>query len=198
MLEKSCHYDCSMHPDQLSPYPDISGIGVFLAYAITTGLTVMIMIAYFLVAYRPDEDPFGGKSVSQSDVTFHPNATDMAIVAGIQRLFPFLRGSRRSHHRLYRGFTKAMLTMSDIQLLTGLSIIISGYTQLRCGLSAYHWQKIVNIAWFTSTTHLSCLTFLRNYLSQRKAQRIWRVLAMGTLVLLLLVAIVRTRYFIFE
>lgn len=91
-----------------------------------------------------------------------------------------------------------MLTMSDLQLLTGLSILISGYTQLRCGLSAYHWQKIVNLAWFTSTTHLSCLTFLRNYLSQRKAQRIWRVLAMGTLVLLLLVAIVRTRYFIFE
>jgi hypothetical protein len=91
-----------------------------------------------------------------------------------------------------------MLTMSDLQLLTGLSILISGYAQLRCGLSAYHWQKIVDLAWFASTTHLCCLTFLRNYLCDRKAERIWRLSAMGVLVLMLIVAIVFTRYFIFE
>jgi hypothetical protein len=91
-----------------------------------------------------------------------------------------------------------MLTMSDLQLLTGLSILISGYTQLHCGLSAYHWQKIVDLAWFASTIHLCRLTFLRNYLCDRKAERIWRLSAMGVLVLMLIVAIVFTRYFIFE
>ena len=91
-----------------------------------------------------------------------------------------------------------MLTMSDLQLLTGLSILISGYTQLRCGLSAYHRQKIVDLAWFASTTHLCCLTFLRNHLCDCKAERIWRLFAMGVLVLMLVVAITFTRYFIFE
>lgn len=91
-----------------------------------------------------------------------------------------------------------MLTMSDLQLLSGLSILISGYAQLRCGISAYHWQKIVNLAWFASTTHLCCLTFLRNYLCDRKAERIWRLSAMGVLVLMLIVAITFTRSFVFE
>jgi hypothetical protein len=30
--------------------------------------------------------------------------------------------------------------MSDLQIVTGVSILISGYAQLRCGLSTYHWQ----------------------------------------------------------
>ena len=30
--------------------------------------------------------------------------------------------------------------MSDHQIVTGISILISGYVQLRCGLSVFHWQ----------------------------------------------------------
>lgn len=56
--------------------------------------------------------------------------------------------------------------MSDLQILTGISILISGYAQLECGLSCYHWQVLVYLAWFSSLTHLSCLTLLRNYLCQ--------------------------------
>jgi hypothetical protein len=82
--------------------------------------------------------------------------------------------------------------MSDLQILTGTSILISGYVQLRCGIQAFHWQVIVLLAWFSSITHLSCLTFLRNHLYNRPAERVWRLVAMGLMMVMLLVAIVPT------
>src|SRR5580704_14637470 len=82
--------------------------------------------------------------------------------------------------------------MSDLQILSGLSILISGYIQLHCGLSAYHWQVLVYLAWFSSLTHLSCLTFLRARLYERPEERTWRVLAMFSLICMLLGALVPT------
>lgn len=82
--------------------------------------------------------------------------------------------------------------MSDLQILTGTSILISGYVQLRCGLLAFHWQIIVLLAWFSSITHLSCLTFLRNHLYNRPAERVWRLIAMGLMLLMLVVAMIPT------
>lgn len=58
--------------------------------------------------------------------------------------------------------------MSDQQLMTGVAILISGYSQLQCSLSMFHWQIIVYLAWFSSMTHLSTLTFLRRYMHQHK------------------------------
>lgn len=82
--------------------------------------------------------------------------------------------------------------MSDFQLVTGLSIMISGYTQLRCGLSVYHWRKIIQLAWFSSITHFCCLTFLRRYFIHHKRAQIWRIPAMCTLVILLTFALIPT------
>ena len=82
--------------------------------------------------------------------------------------------------------------MSDLQILTGLPILISGYSQLRCGLSVYHWQILVYLTWFCSLTHLSCLTILRTYLHNRPRERLWRLIGMGILVLLLIVALLPT------
>jgi len=85
--------------------------------------------------------------------------------------------------------------MSDLQIVTGLSILISGFVQLRCGLSAYHWQVLVYLAWFSSLTHLCCLTFLRNYLFNHPGQRLWRLVSMFIIVVMLVVALVPTGYF---
>lgn len=82
--------------------------------------------------------------------------------------------------------------MSDAQILTGFSILISGYAQLRCGLSCYHWQLLVYLAWFSSVTHLACLTFLRHYLYIHPGERAWRLVLMFLLAVMLLVAIVPT------
>lgn len=85
-----------------------------------------------------------------------------------------------------------MLVARDFQLVTGLSIMISGYTQLKCGLSQYHWQKIGQLAWFSSITHLCCLTFIFPHLAHKTLSQ-WRVPGMVILVAMLIVALIPTR-----
>jgi hypothetical protein len=82
--------------------------------------------------------------------------------------------------------------MSDLQLATGIAILISGYSQLHCGLSSFHWLIIGRLAWFASLTHLACLTFLRNYLYNRKTERKWRLSLMSVLLVMLITAVVPT------
>lgn len=82
--------------------------------------------------------------------------------------------------------------MSDLQLATGIAILVSGYSQLHCGLSCYHWQIIGRLAWFSSLTHLSCLTLLRNYLHNHPSRRHWRLLFMFFLIVMLVTAMVPT------
>lgn len=79
--------------------------------------------------------------------------------------------------------------MSDLQIVTGLSILISGFAQLWCGLSTYHWVVIVELAWFSSLTHLSCLTLLRQHLSSRGSERELRLFAMGLIAMLLVIGL---------
>jgi hypothetical protein len=88
--------------------------------------------------------------------------------------------------------TQCILSMSDIQIITSITIIVSGAAQLKCGTSTYQWQVLVYLAWFSSLTHLSCLTLLRNYLHQRPAERIWRLICMFVLVVLLILAFLPT------
>lgn len=82
--------------------------------------------------------------------------------------------------------------MSDLQVITGLAILITGYTSLPCGLSDYHWQILVYLAWFSSITHLAAITFLRRYLYLHQNQRFVRVIWMSIFLLMLIVAIVPT------
>lgn len=55
----------------------------------------------------------------------------------------------------------AVLMFSDQQLVTGIALLASGYAQLPYGLASYYWQIIIYLAWFSSLTHLTTLTFLR-------------------------------------
>jgi hypothetical protein len=83
-----------------------------------------------------------------------------------------------------------MLTMSDFQLITGFSVLLSGYTQLRCGISLYHWDRIIRLAWFSSITHLCCLTFLRDYFCQHRLAQLWRLPGMALLIVALCIAMI--------
>lgn len=91
-----------------------------------------------------------------------------------------------------------MLTMSDFQLITGLSILISGFTQLDEGISAYHWQRLVQLAWFSSVTHLCTLTALRSYFLRSTLGYFWRLPGMIILVIMLIVALVPTGHYTWD
>lgn len=79
--------------------------------------------------------------------------------------------------------------LSDIQIVTGFSILISAFLQLRCGLSTYHWQVVVQLGWLSCLTQLSCLTLLRNHLHDHPTERVLRLLSVGVLVILLIVGL---------
>ena len=52
--------------------------------------------------------------------------------------------------------------MTDLQLLTGICILVTGFVSLKCGMSAYHWRMVVYLAWFSSLAHLSGLVAVRS------------------------------------
>jgi hypothetical protein len=85
--------------------------------------------------------------------------------------------------------------MSDLQLLAGLAIMISGFAQLRSGLSTYHWERVVNTAWFVCITHLCCLTFLRDHLLRNRVTQMWRVPGMVVLTTMVIYGLVTTSRF---
>lgn len=85
--------------------------------------------------------------------------------------------------------------MCDVQILTGLGILISGYADLRCGISAYHFLLIGSVAWFSNLTHVAGLTVLRRYLSQRSTEKRIRQFFMVVLSLMLLAAMGPTIFF---
>ena len=87
-----------------------------------------------------------------------------------------------------------VLAFSDLQVVTGNAILISGYTQLHCGLQAYHWQLVVDLAWFSVITHLTTLTCLQRYFQGRPAQRILRLIGTGATTVMLSIALGSTGY----
>jgi hypothetical protein len=70
--------------------------------------------------------------------------------------------------------------------------MISGFSQLHCGISTYHWQRVVNTAWFACVTHLSCLTFLRDHLLHNRITQLWRIPGMVALTTMIIYALTTT------
>lgn len=78
---------------------------------------------------------------------------------------------------------------SDQQMITAITILVSGYVQLHCGLTVYHWRIVVYLAWFSSLTHLATLTVLRRYFRANPVIRNWRIILMLVVMVLLIVAL---------
>lgn len=88
----------------------------------------------------------------------------------------------------------AVLMYSDTQVLTGIAIMLSAYSQLQHKISIYHWRTTVQLAWFSSMTHLTTLTSLRAYFREHSKIAFWRLVFMGVTLLLLVAALVPTGY----
>ncbi|KAK2778808.1 hypothetical protein CKAH01_11582 [Colletotrichum kahawae] len=90
----------------------------------------------------------------------------------------------------------AILVLSDVQLLTGLGILVSGYINLvGNAITAYHWRILVYLVWFSNLTHTSSLTLLRGYLNYRPMERTCRLGLMFVLWGGLLAAFIPTWWF---
>ncbi len=87
-----------------------------------------------------------------------------------------------------------VLIFSDTQILTGIAVLVSGYIQLPSGLGLYHWEIVVDLALFSSLTHLTTLTALRDYFRQRTTMAVIRTICMGVNLALLVIAMVPLGY----
>ena len=96
--------------------------------------------------------------------------------------------------RWSKALQSAVLLFSDQQSLIGISVLVSGFSQLSCSLDIYHWQLTFDLAWFSSITHLTTLTCLRHYFRERPTLRIWRITCMAITAVLLATSLVPTGY----
>ncbi|KAF2019289.1 ArfGap-domain-containing protein [Aaosphaeria arxii CBS 175.79] len=164
----------------LRPNPELSGIGVILGFAITGYLTMILLILHYIIVYDYKRTNRRGK--------IYVNYVDHGILTFIrERLF-----SWKPKRRFEFALEKAVLLLSDTQLVTGLAILVSGYSQLDCGMSAYHWQLMIYIAWFSSFSFLAAMAFLEGYFQTNSTLRILRVFFMFMLASLLIVALLPT------
>lgn len=154
------------------------------------------MVGYYLFAFQPDADPFRSSNHFLDHTAGKGNPIDELVLRKVTGYFRGM-GNRYTvwqakRRRLENAFNNRMLNMASLQIFSGIAILISGYATLKCGLSNYHWQILVYLAWFSSVTHLTALTFLRNFLYNHPSQRFWRLVAMFLFLCMLIVAIVST------
>lgn len=79
--------------------------------------------------------------------------------------------------------------MCDLQILTGLGILLAGFVSLPV-LKGAHWQMVCYLAWFATVTHMSGLSIMSKYLHGRSWERNSRMILMGVLLVVLVVAMV--------
>lgn len=103
------------------------------------------------------------------------------------------RTSQKPPDKWAEALEKAVLAFSDQQCITGIAILLSGYSQLSLKntnpMTVYNWQLAVDLAWFSSITHLTTLTCLRHYFRKRGALSNFRIACMAVNAVILAVSI---------
>ena len=88
---------------------------------------------------------------------------------------------------------RLVLNLSDQQLLTSIAILTAGLLRV-CSISVYHFQIILDLAWYSSNVHLTSLNVLRDYLLDRPRLRNWRLCLMLVTFALLVAYVVMTAH----
>ena len=152
------------------PDPDISGIGVILAFLISAYVSFAVVLGAYLFGMVEPE------LLAPADVR-------------IMRV----RSRIHNHPRLHHLMQHAILVLSDQQIVTGVAIMAAGFVGLRSGeTNVYHYQIVLYLAWLASSVHLSALTFLRPFLESHPAVRAWRLVGMVVLFFMLIIGLVPT------
>ncbi|KAF4887614.1 hypothetical protein CGCFRS4_v010410 [Colletotrichum fructicola] len=188
----TCNRSCSRNT--LEPNSDVGGVGVLIGFVATAWLVVLLVIIRYCLAFDPTADPLANSERDRKRTSRHafkPNPVDVKTID----MFSGLRRRLGHHSHWHMALTKMFLTLCDVQILTGFGLLFSSFVGLTCYMSAYHWQIISYLAWFSNLTHAACLTALREYLYHHKMERNFRMMLMIVLMAGLITAIVPTGYF---
>ncbi|KAL0262002.1 hypothetical protein SLS55_003437 [Diplodia seriata] len=161
-------------PFVIEPNPDISGIGVLLAFIITAYATLLFTICAYWTGLVPDE---------------LLNVIDKRV---------FGATSRRAASPWSKAFRGALRACSDQQMVTGIAVIAAAFAGIQT-VSVYHWRTVIYLGWMSSNVHLNTLTVAMTPHWNRKgrsrgatAARFVRLAGMLTLFALLVAALVPT------
>ncbi|KAI0154683.1 hypothetical protein GGR57DRAFT_512234 [Xylariaceae sp. FL1272] len=181
------------------PDPDISGIGVTIGFVGTGYLVLILVIANYLFAFDPAANPFiehndGSHGHGSSSNWWTPNRFDVLILEWFRKL-PGIRRVKNRLSCLKDAFNESIIALCDVQVITGLAMLITGFALLDCGISAYDWQVIASLAWFSVITHLAGLSVLRSHLRAHAWKRRFRLLLMTALFGLWVRAVIPTIFF---
>ncbi|KAL2059757.1 hypothetical protein VTL71DRAFT_10141 [Oculimacula yallundae] len=165
--------NCTFTDGTIEGNPDIAGIGVLIAFISASSVTfIAIVLGYITYSIDPAQ----------------LNYVDSLVIPHIRWLLWMGTGdtiSTETKKLRVQAMTHFILALSDQQLVTGLAILITGYAQ-RCSISGHHFKLIANLAWFSSTTHLSTLTVLQRYLIRHPLIKHIRVIGILAVLRLLL------------
>jgi hypothetical protein len=122
----STSFNCTHYPP-LEPNSDISGIGVSSSQVVLgIGSQTKVLYAFLGTAY-------------------------ITLICCVAKAFldhkSCAAGSNSLLYRWSFALESVIMVLSDQQVITGISIILGGISQLRSGLPVYHWQSVVNLAW---------------------------------------------------
>ncbi|KAI0169398.1 hypothetical protein GGR52DRAFT_581534 [Hypoxylon sp. FL1284] len=184
-------------PLDIQPESDISGFGVFVGFVSASYVMLVIVIIYYIFGYDPALNPFGVAENSTPTRT-RPNPFDqlvLRVARWILRIDATKWQASYKDGRFAAAFDKCVISMADIQMVNGLAILIAGLVLLPQRLSALHWKMVVYLAWFSCTTNLSALTFLRPHMIRSTFERVWRLGSAFVLLVALVVCLIPTGHF---
>ena len=148
-----------------------------MAFILSAFLTILFSFVYLLVSKESFKEQ---------------NALDDWVWARLSSLSPSHTSDAR--RKVWQTvLEKVILSLSDQQLLTGLAILTAGLLR-HCSLSVYHFEMVYELAWFSSSTHMTSLSALRNYLFARPRLRNWRVCLMAVMFCLLVAYVVMSSH----
>ncbi|OTA52605.1 hypothetical protein K449DRAFT_440633 [Hypoxylon sp. EC38] len=196
---------------------DVTGIGVLIGFIFPAYILLFIVFIYYIFIYDPTLHPHRGREKGdRQKISPNPNLFDQLLLRIIRKNFisaiinnvfqailrVFFRARKQLPSRSFsetwdHAFNKYVLGMADTQVITGLAILLGGYLA-RFTLSALHWKMIVYLAWFSCSTHLSALVFLRNYLINKPFEKFCRLFSTFALLLCLTVAMLPTGHFYWD
>ncbi|KAF2239886.1 hypothetical protein EV356DRAFT_562654 [Viridothelium virens] len=163
---------CKSASQQWPADPDIAGIGVIAAFCATSVITLIAVIIGYFCGWIQDEQN-GGLL----------NELDFRVIRVIESISGRnVRNSQMNKGPWRDALERFVLSLSDQQLVTGISILLLGYIQ-HCSMSSFHFIVIVTLAWFSSTTHLSTLSVLYHHLNKYPTLKYIRIF--GMLILLI-------------
>ncbi|PHH72742.1 hypothetical protein CDD80_4285 [Ophiocordyceps camponoti-rufipedis] len=190
---------------KFEPDPDITGTGVMIGFVATAYIVLGLVVANYIIAFdpakdlNPEMDPAQGTDQRKPS---RPNPIDakfLAVSRSVCRPVVRFLGSAPCWAGytvdFERVFNETILSMCDAQILAGGGILISGFLCLHQNLSAYHWRIMVFLAWFSTISHIAGFASIQAHLRSTPWKRNSRFIAMALILILLIAAIVPTRFF---